>query len=98
MNQIGRFRGDILNLGGGAANSLSLREGTALLENKLGHGTTITTEDAVRKGDLPIYFTDNRKAAKVLKWKPTVTLDAGFDRILAWIRSNEAALRARYCG
>ena len=98
MNQIGRFRGDILNLGGGAANSLSLREGTALLENKLGHGTTITTEDAVRKADLPIYFTDNRKAAKVLKWKPTVTLDAGFDRILAWIRSNEAALRARYCG
>ena len=98
MNQINRFRGDIFNLGGGFANSLSLREGTALLEKKLGRGTTITTEDAVRKADLPIYFTDNRKAGKVLNWRPAVTLDAGFDRILAWIRSNEATLRARYCG
>ncbi len=98
MNQIERFRGDIFNLGGGAANSLSLREGTALLERKLGRSTAITTEDAVRKADLPIYFTDNRKAGRMLNWQPTVSLDAGFDRILAWIRSNEATLRTRYCG
>jgi nucleoside-diphosphate-sugar epimerase len=64
----------------------------------LGRGTNITTDDAVRKADLPIYFTDNRKAAKVLNWKPSVTLDQGFNQILAWIRSNEASLRARYCG
>jgi nucleoside-diphosphate-sugar epimerase len=64
----------------------------------LGRGTTITTEDAVRKADLPIYFTDNRKAGKILNWQPRVNLDEGFDRILAWIRSNEATLRARYCG
>src|SRR5260370_20899870 len=98
MGQIERFRGDIFNLGGGAANSLSLREGTALLEKKLGHGTSITTEDTVRKADLPIYFTDNRKAAKILNWQPSVTLDQRFDRILAWIRLNEATLRARYGG
>jgi CDP-paratose 2-epimerase len=96
MGQIERFRGAIYNLGGGAANSLSLREGTHLLEQKLGHGTAITTEDAVRKADLPIYFTDCRKAAKDLDWRPTVTLDQGFDRILEWIRANEASLRARY--
>jgi CDP-paratose 2-epimerase len=98
MKQMDRFRGDIFNLGGGAENSLSLREGTQLLERKLGDGTTITTEDAVRKADLPIYFTDNRKAARVLNWKPSVTVDEGFERILAWIRSNEMTLRRRYCG
>jgi CDP-paratose 2-epimerase len=97
MGQMERFRGNIFNLGGGAANSLSLREGTQLLEQKLGHGTSITTEDTIRKADLPIYFTDNRKAATDLKWQPKVTIDEGFDRILAWIRANEAALRARYC-
>ena len=96
MNQMDRFRGDIFNLGGGAENSLSLREGTQLLEQKLGHGTTVTSEDAVRKADLPIYFTDNRKVAKMLKWRPKVTIDEGFDRILEWIRSNEASLRSRY--
>jgi CDP-paratose 2-epimerase len=98
MNQMDRFRGDIFNLGGGPENSLSLREGTQLLEDKLGHGTTITTEDAIRKADLPIYFTDNRKAAKLLNWTPKVTIEEGFDRILDWIRSNEASLRARYVG
>jgi nucleoside-diphosphate-sugar epimerase len=75
-----------------------LREGTQWLERKLGHGTTITAEDAIRKADLPIYFTDNRKAAKMLDWKPSVTIDEGFERILAWIRSNETTLRQRYCG
>jgi CDP-paratose 2-epimerase len=97
MNQIERFRGDIFNLGGGSANSLSLREATQLLEQKLGRGTTITTEDGLRKGDLPIYFTDNRKAARRLNWQPRVSLDEGFERILSWVRANEATLRSRYC-
>jgi CDP-paratose 2-epimerase len=97
MGQIEKFRGDIFNLGGGAANSLSLREGTALLERKLGYGTSFTVEDTIRKADLPIYFTDNRKAGKTLHWQPSISVDQGFDRILQWIRANEASLRARYC-
>jgi CDP-paratose 2-epimerase len=96
MGEISRFRGDIFNLGGGAANSLSLREATHLLESKLGHGTDITVEDSVRTGDLPIYFTDNRKSIRQLKWQPRVSLDQGFDKILAWIGTNEDALRKRY--
>jgi len=96
MGQIGRFRGEIFNFGGGFANSLSLREGTLLLEHKLGHGTNIAVEDSARKGDLPIYFTDNRKGAKELNWTPSVNLDQGFEKILRWIRTNEDALRKRY--
>jgi CDP-paratose 2-epimerase len=98
MKQMDRFRGDIFNLGGGAANSLSLLEGTQLLERKLGHGTAIATEGAIRKADLPIYFTDNRKAARALDWEPSITVEEGFDRILEWIRANETTLRQRYCG
>jgi len=96
MAEIGRFRGDVFNLGGGAANSLSLREATRLLESQLGHGTEITVEDSLRKGDLPIYFTDNRKGAQQLDWQPRVSLQQGFDRILRWIRANEDQLRKRY--
>jgi len=98
INQMERFRGDIFNLGGGAANSLSLREATELLEQKLGYGTTLTTEDSIRKADLPIYFTDNRKAVRILQWQPKVSIDEGLGQILAWIRANEAILRSRYCG
>jgi CDP-paratose 2-epimerase len=98
MGQIEGFRGDVFNLGGGAANSLSLLEGTQLLEQKLGYGTTFEIEASLRKGDLPIYFTDNRKAQRILKWQPKVTIDEGFEKILGWIRANEAVLRRRYCG
>jgi CDP-paratose 2-epimerase len=98
MKQMDRFRGDIFNLGGGTANSLSLLEGTQLLERKLGHGTAIATEEAIRKADLPIYFTDNRKANRTLNWKPSITIEEGFERILEWIGANEATLRQRYCG
>ena len=98
MGQMDRFRGDIFNLGGGAANSVSLREGTEWLEKRLGYGTTFTVEDSVRKADLPIYFTDNRKAARILKWQPKISIDEGLEQILAWIRANEAVLRTRYCG
>jgi len=96
MAQIERFRGDIFNVGGGAANSLSLREGSELLERKLGHGTSITTEDTLRKADLPIYYTDNRKIAREINWHAQTSIDAGFARILDWISANEAALRKRY--
>jgi len=98
ISQMERFRGDIFNLGGGAANSLSLREATELLEQKLGYSTTFTIEDSVRKADLPIYFTDNRKAVRILKWQPKVSIDEGLGQILAWIRANEAMLRLRYPG
>ncbi len=98
LAQIERFRGDVFNIGGGGANSLSLRECTALLEQKLGQSTTITSDDTLRRGDIPLYFTDNRKIGKVLNWQPRVTLDAGIEQILAWIRANESELRKRYLG
>ena len=43
-----------------------------------------------------IYMTDNRKAEKVLGWKPKVGISEGYDRILAWIRENEKDLRQLY--
>ena len=33
---------------------------------------------------------------KQLHWQPRVSLDQGFDKILAWIRANEDVLRKRY--
>jgi CDP-paratose 2-epimerase len=98
LAQIDKFRGDIFNAGGAAANSLSLREATTLLEQKLGHSTAITTEDSWRRGDIPIYFTDNRKISREMNWQPRITIDAGLNQILAWIRANETELRKRYGG
>ena len=52
--------------------------------------------DKVRQGDIVLYWTDNRKAARQLGWKPKTDLHSGFTRIFEWIRQNEAELRSRY--
>jgi CDP-paratose 2-epimerase len=96
MDRISHCRGEVFNLGGGAANSLSLLEATRLVESKLGRSMHIPYEEAARTADIALYFTDNRKASKVLGWQPQITLQQGFDRIFEWIRKNEAELRARY--
>jgi CDP-paratose 2-epimerase len=94
--QITRFRGDVFNLGGGPANAISLQEATQSMQEISSHSTSITVSDQPRKGDIVLYWTDNRKAAAQFGWKPQTDLRAGFQRIFQWIRQNETELRARY--
>jgi CDP-paratose 2-epimerase len=97
IKQLSRLRGDVFNLGGGAENSISLREATAMMREISSRTAPVTQSDKVRQGDIVLYWTDNRKATQQLAWKPRTGLRAGFLRIFDWIRENEAELRSRYC-
>jgi CDP-paratose 2-epimerase len=96
IKQITRFRGDVFNLGGGAENSVSLCEATKTMQEISSRSTSVTHSDQARKGDIVLYWTDNRKATQQLGWKPAIGLQAGFTSIFNWIRENEAELRSRY--
>lgn len=96
IEHLDRISGRVFNVGGGAANALSLVEATALLRRKLGREMPIGVENAPRKGDTVIYITDNRNVERALGWKPKIGIEEGFDRIVAWIRENEAELREQY--
>ena len=96
MENIDRISGEVFNLGGGTANSLSLVEATELLRNKLGRDIPISYAPEPRRADQTIYITDNRKAERVLGWQPKIGISEGYDRILAWIRENEDYLRLQY--
>jgi CDP-paratose 2-epimerase len=96
MESLDRISGEVFNLGGGAGNSLSLVEATQLLQEKLGRDVPISYESEPRRADQCIYITDNRKAERVLGWKPKIGISQGYDRILAWIRENEEELRPQY--
>jgi CDP-paratose 2-epimerase len=96
IRQIGQFRGEVFNVGGGATNSASLCEATKMMQELSSRSTSITVSDQVRKGDIVLYWTDNRKATQKLCWEPRVDLRTGFSRIFDWIRRNESELRARY--
>jgi CDP-paratose 2-epimerase len=94
--QLTRFRGEVFNLGGGPGNAISLQEATKSMQEISSRSTTITVSDQPRRGDIALYWTDNRKAASQLEWKPRTDLRTGFQRIFEWIRQNETELRARY--
>ena len=96
IEHLDRISGEVFNVGGGALNSLSLVEATKLLRSKLGRETPIGVEDAPRKADTAIYITDNRKVERVLGWKPRICIEEGYDRILGWIKENEADLREEH--
>jgi len=97
IENIPRFRGDVFNVGGGQANSLSLREATAMMQKISSRSAPVTCIDQPRRGDIVLYWTDNRKALQQLGWQPRTDLHTGLSRIFDWIRQNEAELRSRYC-
>ena len=96
MENIDRISGQVFNVGGGVANSLSLVEATNLLREKLGREIPISYEKEPRRADQCIYITDNRKVQSALGWAPRISVSEGYDRILAWIRENEEDLRLQY--
>jgi CDP-paratose 2-epimerase len=96
ISKLSSFRGEVFNVGGGAANSISLREATTSMEEISSRSTSITQSDKARKGDIVLYWTDNRKALNALGWQPSTDLPTGFKRIFDWIRKNEAELLTRY--
>lgn len=96
IDGIARLRGEVFNLGGGVANSVSLREATACMQEISSRTAPITQTDKARQGDIALYWTDNRKAERQLGWRPKIGLHSGFTRIFEWIRENEAELRCRY--
>jgi CDP-paratose 2-epimerase len=96
IKQIARFRGEVFNLGGGASNSISLREATTAMQEASARVAPVTVSEKARQGDIVLYWTDNRKAVQQLGWKPQTDLRTGFTRIFDWIRENEAELRSRY--
>lgn len=96
IKQISQFRGEVFNLGGGAANSISLREATTAMQEISSRSTLITQSENARRGDIVLYWTDNRKAVWQLGWKLKTDLRTGFVRLFEWISKNETQLRARY--
>ena len=76
--------GRAYNVGGGPANTLSLLELLRRLAAWRGEEIEVAFDES-RPGDQLVFVADCARAARDLDWTPEIDLDAGLDRLLAWI-------------
>jgi CDP-paratose 2-epimerase len=84
--------GEIFNIGGGPASTMSLLELLDMLGELLGRRVPVGYDDW-RPGDQKVYVSDIRKAARVLGWRPRTSPPAGVRRLYEWIRGNPRLFR-----
>lgn len=82
----------VWSVGGGAGNSVSLRELTELCAERAGRRIDIAADPETRAADIPWYVADNAAATAALGWRPQRTVPAILDEIFVWLRENRAGL------
>jgi CDP-paratose 2-epimerase len=87
------LNGNLFNVGGGAENSLSLLETTALCQEITGNIVPIKPILENRPGDVPIFITDSSKVTQQTGWKPACDPRQTLQQIYDWIVKHEADLR-----
>jgi len=94
LSRIEITTGQAYNIGGGPANTLSLRELVEMLNRKFGRELQCSFEDW-RPGDQPVFISDIGKAKADFGWTPRVGVDEGVDRLIGWIKSNQRLFEER---
>jgi CDP-paratose 2-epimerase len=90
IQHIDRTAGQVYNIGGGVARSLSIwTETRPLLEKLAGRALTVSYGDW-RPGDQKVYLSDISKAKADFGWEPEVSPEAGLARLWEWIQANRA--------
>jgi CDP-paratose 2-epimerase len=74
----------VVNVGGGARNTLTLRALIETLEALVGRPIEYTFGDW-RAGDQRIYVSDIRKAERELGWTPQIDVEAGVRALVEWL-------------
>jgi len=95
IEKIDIARGKIYNIGGGAANTLSIwKEAGPQLERLLGKPIPVSYGDW-RPGDQPVCIMDITKAEQELGWRPEVGVQDGIERLWNWVRDHRALFEER---
>ena len=86
--------GETYNVGGGARNSISLREMTSLCEEVVDSKIEIGSQSQSRPGDIPIYISDCSNLIESTDWRPKKSTKDIFVDIFDWINQNETSLKS----
>lgn len=90
IDRIAAVKGQVYNLGGGPANTMSIwTEFGPLLEKMLGKPVPVQRSDW-RPGDQKVFVADIRKAERDLGWKPKVGVSEGVGMLFEWVKENKS--------
>jgi CDP-paratose 2-epimerase len=92
LDRIDDISGSVFNLGGGPANSISLKEMMDLIEELSGARPDVSF-DAIRPGDQPWYVSDIRAIAEALAWRPGISPRDGVRTLHGWLAARIGDLR-----
>jgi CDP-paratose 2-epimerase len=82
-------KGQVYNLGGGPANTLSIwAEFGPLLKELTGREVVPAAWRDWRPGDQPVFVADVSKARREFGWAPQVSVRDGIARLVEWVRAN----------
>ena len=79
----------MVNVGGGAEGSLSLRETTELCRELTGNDVPLGSDPVTRAGDVRIYLSDCRALARYTSWTPRRDPGQVLSDTFMWIHDNE---------
>jgi CDP-paratose 2-epimerase len=82
--------GNVYNIGGGPANTISVWSEFGDLLSRLAGTAVPVTFGPWRPGDQLCYVSDTRKAARDLGWEPRIGVEAGVRRLWDWVAANPA--------
>jgi CDP-paratose 2-epimerase len=93
MQHFNTVNGKTFNVGGGTKSSTSLLELTQLCQEITGNIVNCHSIKETRKGDIPIYITDNSLISKSTNWAPKKEMHNIVSDIYVWIQQNEKLLQ-----
>ena len=93
LQNIDQHNGQIYNVGGGAEQSLSLKELTGFCETITGQHISIDSILESREADIPYYVSDCRKIHPATGWKPPHSLQETLEEIAQWIEQHASLLK-----
>jgi len=93
IHNFDKVNGSTLNAGGGLSSSVSLLELTGLCEEITGNKVGAASVAENRKGDIPLYITDNTKITNQIGWAPKRDTKGILTDIFEWIKKNEKQLK-----
>jgi len=93
---INKVSGEIINVGGGPSNAISIINFVRLLEDEKIAGKIKVKFATWRPGDQKVFISDNSKAGRLLGWKPEIPLKEGIKKTLAWVGGNIETIKKAY--